>query len=430
MKTDGKFHALSVVGVLLTFVSGSFSLSRLNIPEFQVKYVLFAVSVTILLAFLTHNSNTIKFSRSAKKFLFLLSAYVLYAIISLFWLNDITVGIPKFIDVMFLFFILLGLSVAIHTFKDRDRLSVIVAYFFVIVGLVYSSQIVITGLAPDSFRSEVYSGGYNIQTRLLFMAACSSLFLSARSGEWKYIAFLCLFLLSIILLASKQGIIAAILVLMLFFLLKMSSRYKSGIHWKKRISKMVIAKRLLTTVAVISVAGWFFYDKIYRIFIITNVYFHKFYLWDIFTNEEFYMLSEKGTRARLFVNSIESIKEHPGFGIGLAGYLDVPNIGFYPHNIVLEFLLDGGILGGVFFLIFATYSIYIVIIARKSVFLPISLIPLYMLIVSSVSGDLYHFRYYFMWVVISLYLLSGRVVSTHRMPAGVFTRLLRRLLVG
>jgi hypothetical protein len=45
---------------------------------------------------------------------------------------------------------LLALSVAVHTFENRDRLAVIVAYFFIIVGLVYSSQIVIGGLALDS----------------------------------------------------------------------------------------------------------------------------------------------------------------------------------------------------------------------------------------------------------------------------------------
>ena len=404
MKADGKFHALFVVGVLLIFVSGRFDLSILNLAEFQVRYVLFAA--TILLVFLGHNSKIIRFSRSTKKFLFLFSAFVLYAAISLFWLNDIAVGIPKFIDVMFLFFILLGLSVAIHTFKDIDRLAVIVAYFFVVIGLVYSSQILISGLAPDSYRGEVYEGGYNVQTRVLFMSVCSSLFLSARGGGWKYIVLLCLFLIGIILLASKQGIIAAIFVLMSFFLLKMSCRYKSGINWKKRISKTVIAKRLLATAAVISAASWFFYDKINTIFMVTNQYFYSFYLWDIFTDEKFYMPYEEGDRALVFVNSIETIKEYPWFGIGLAGYLDVPGIEFYPHNIALEFLLDGGIVGGGFFLAFATYSIYIVIMARKSVYLPISLIPLYMLIVSFVSGGLYDFRYYFMWVIILLYLLT------------------------
>jgi hypothetical protein len=73
MKNDGKFHAFSVISVLLTFVSGRFSLSSLNFAEFQVRYVLFVVSVTILLAFLGHNSKIIKFSQSTKKFLFLLS---------------------------------------------------------------------------------------------------------------------------------------------------------------------------------------------------------------------------------------------------------------------------------------------------------------------------------------------------------------------
>lgn len=406
MKIDDNFSALFVVSVLLTFVSGRFYLSVPNLDWFQVRYVLFAA--TILLVFLGHNSKIIRFSRSTKKFLFLFFAFVLYAVISLFWLNDIAVGIPKFIDVMFLFFILLGLSVAIHTFENIDRLAVIVAYFFVIIGLVYSAQILISGLAPDSYRAEVYAGGYNVQTRVLFMAVCSSLYLSDRGGGWKYTVLLCLFLMGIILLASKQGIIVAALVLALFFLLKMSNRYKSGSNWTKRISKTVIAKKLLATVAVISAASWFFYDKIYSIFMVTNTHIHEFYLWDIFTGEEIYMLSEKGDRARLFMNSIESIKEHPYFGLGLAGYLDVPGIGFHPHNIALEFLLDGGILGGIFFLMFASYSIYIVIMARKSIYLPISLIPLYMLIVSFVSGGLYDFRYYFMWVLILLYLLSNR----------------------
>ncbi len=406
MRTNDKLQALYMIGILLIFVSGRFSLSGPNIAEFQVRYLLFAISVTILLGFLGNSPRIIKFSRSSKKFLLLLSAFVFYVVMSLFWVNDITVGIPKLIDVIFLFFILLGLSIVIHTFENIDRLAVIVAKFFVIIGLVYSAQILISGLAPDSYRGEVYAGGYNVQTRVLFMAVCSSLYLSTRGGGWIYTVLLCLFLIGIILLASKQGIIAAMFVLMLFFLLKMSCHYKSGINWKKRISMRVIAKKLLATVAVISATSWFFYDKIYTIFMVTNSYFHSFYLWDIFAEEKFYLLYKEGDRALLFANSIESIKNHPWFGIGLAGYLDVPGIGFYPHNIAIEFLLDGGIVGGVFFLIFATYSIYIVIMARKSVYLPISLIPLYMLIVSFVSGGLYDFRYYFMWVIILLYLLT------------------------
>ena len=410
-KDDNLLQMLSVVGLLLVFLFGKFSLSRLNLADFKVRYALLAVSLLILLVFLIRNSRVVKFSQASKVFFLLLLISTLYSTISMYWLKDITIGVHKFVDVVFLFFILLSLLVIIHTFENRDRLAVIVAYFFVLVGFVYASQIFWTILMADSFRGEVYKGGYNIQTRILFMSVCSSIFLFARRDKWWFIVLTCFFLSGIVLLVSKQGIVSAVFVLMIFLLLKMFNHFKNSIRKEGKILRVASTGRIFKTVAVISVIVLFFYDRFYRIFNYTITYCYKFFLYRAFTGEDLTILAGTDTRARLFANSIKIIMEHPFWGIGLGGYLDVPGIGFYPHNIALEFLLDGGILGGIFFLIFASYSIYPILKARKSIYLPFCLIPLYMLIVSFISGGLYDFRYYFMWVIISLYLISGRYQS-------------------
>lgn len=406
-KDDKLMQMLFVVGLLLVFLFGKFSLSRLNLVDFQVRYALLAASLPILLAFLWRKPRLVKFSRASQVFFLLLFTFTLYSMISMFWLKDITVGVPKFVDIVFLFFIFLSLLVAIHTFESRDRLAVIVAYFFILVGLVYLSLIYRTALMTNSFRVEVYEGGYNVQTRVLFMSTCSSIFLFARRGRWTDIVLMCCFLSGIVLLASKQGIIGAALMLMVFLLLKMINRFKNSVRRKGKILKASSTGRILKILAVVSVSVLFLYDRLYRVFHYTIYYLREFFLWRAFTGEDLAMLADTGSRARLFVNSIETIMEHPWWGIGLAGYLDVPGIGFYPHNIALEFLLDGGILGGLFFLMFASYSIYIVLKAKRSIYLPFCLILPYMLIVSLVSSGLYDFRYYFMWIVISLYFMSG-----------------------
>lgn len=405
-------QTLFVVGLLLAFLSGKFSLSRLNLAGFQVRYALFAASLLLLLAFLGHNPKIIKFSQDSKMFLLLLLASTLYLMISMFWLEHITVGLSKFVDIVFLLFICLTLLVTIHTFENRDRLAVIVAYFFILIGFVYLFQIFRTSLTAESFRRGiVYAGGYNIQTRILFMSVCSSIFLFALSGRWRHLVLICLFLTGIILLMSKQGIIAAALVLMVFLLLKILNYFKNCICKKGKILKRASIGGILKIVTVVSVSILFLHNRLNFVFRYTTKYFRKFFLWRIFTGENLATVAEMGDRAQLFANSIKTIRQQPLCGVGLAGYLDVPGIGFYPHNIVLEFLLDGGILGGVFILMFMSYSIYIILKARKSIYLPFCLIPLYILIVSLASGGLYDFRYYFMWVIISLYLISNRCQS-------------------
>lgn len=410
-KDDNLLQMLSVVGLLLVFLFGKFSLSRLNLADFQVRYALLAVSLLLLLVFLIRNSRVVKFSQASQVFFLLLFTFTLYSMISVYWLKDITIGVPKFVDIVFLFLIFLSLLVAIHTFESKDRLAVIVAYFFILVGLVYLSLIYRTALMTNSFRVQVYKGGYNVQTRVLFMSTCSSIFLFARRGRWRDIVLMCCFLSGIVLTASKQGIIGAALMLMVFLLLKMLNRIKNSVRRKGKILKASSTGRILKILAVVSVSVLFLYDRLYRVFHYTIYYLREFFLWRAFTGEDLATLADTGGRARLFVNSIETIMQHPWWGIGLAGYLDVPGIGFYPHNIALEFLLDGGILGGIFFLIFASYSIYTILKTRKSIYLPFCLIPLYMLIVSFISGGLYDFRYYFMWVIILLYLISGRYQS-------------------
>lgn len=413
-KNNDIFQVLSIVGLLLTFLCGRFSLSNWNIAYFQIRYAIVMLSLIFLIALLNRNPNFVKYSQAIKVFFLTFFMFTLYSAISMFWLKNITIGISKFIDVIFLLFMLLILLITIHTFKNRDKLAVILAYFFILIGFVYSSTVFYQVFIRGFSRGGVYIGGYNVQTRILFMSISSCIFLFTLKNKSSYIFFICFFLMAIFLLMSKQGIVTSILVLMLFFSIKMFNYFKNIIYKEKKILIMADIKRIFKILAIISVSFLLFHDRIYYILKYTNKYLKEFFWVNILKVDNLTLIAEvaeKSARARLFVNSINAIKEHPFWGIGLGGYLDVPSIGFYPHNIALEFLLDGGILGGIFFLIFASYSIYTILKARKSIYLPFCLIPLYMLIVSFISGGLYDFRYYFMWVIISLYLISGRYQS-------------------
>ncbi len=425
MKAGRECRIAALGGILLTFLSGGFSLARLDLGNLKVRYGLFALSLTFLLVSLGSGLSVISLSRPARRFLAIFYSFAAYAAFSLLWLDNIATGIPKFIDIVFMFALLATLSVVVHVFHDREELATVMAYFFVLIGFVYSWQILVTGLASGSYRGEVYEGGYNVQTRILFMALCSSLFLSARKGHWIYTGLFCLFLAAIVLLASKQGIIAAALMLLAYLLLKSSKHYRRTLSGGRRlVFGKSAAKRLLVMVALTLVAGSLFADKLVRIISVTQRVFGRFYVWDVLSNKDFQRLSGEGDRGYLFVNSVATIREHPWFGIGLAGYCDVPEIAFYPHNIALEFALDGGAPSVFFLLVFVGYGLYLLIQARKSIYLPFGLIPMYMVIVSLVSGGLYDFRYYFMWVVVLLYLVGrssphGDSASSDLSVAGV-----------
>jgi len=390
---------LTLILILTIFVTGRFSLSRSYLVEgflaLDVRYILFCVFCFLVL--MLYKEPLLSPSRHSIMFIFILCIFLIYLIFSMFWLHDMNTGKSKFLDIIFLMLICLGLFFIIHIIKDVEKTAEITAYFFLLMGLFYLSILYANGLNSEDYRSEVYAGGKNVQTRVLFFAIVSSVFLFNYTGKYRYLALVFLFIPGIVLLGSKQGIIAAAFVLLLLLCLEFLSFQKIKGFSKNMKEPRAVWTWVLIIVASVVISMIFVKQSNFRFLIsLTTRYAVGYYRFDP---------ALMSTRDTLYEGSIQVIKEHPIWGIGLAGYNDIPTIGFYPHNIVLEVLLDGGIVAGVLFSLLVFFAFYIIFKGRLSIYLPFFVLPLYILICAMVSGDLYDFRYYFLWAILSLYFL-------------------------
>jgi O-antigen ligase len=81
---------------------------------------------------------------------------------------------------------------------------------------------------------------------------------------------------------------------------------------------------------------------------VQNNYFESA-LWRIslLFNSDFHVASSG--RDVLYNNALAQIKEHPILGSGIGSYAEKAGEYIYPHNIILEILLDFGFIGLIFF---------------------------------------------------------------------------------
>lgn len=75
-------------------------------------------------------------------------------------------------------------------------------------------------------------------------------------------------------------------------------------------------------------------------------------------------------RVHIWITSIESLKESPWFGLGPNGYLLVPDQlkADNPHNLVIQFYVEWGIIGGSLLLILLCYLLHYVVMRTPETF--------------------------------------------------------------
>lgn len=378
---------LSLLTILLVFLSGSFTLNRLNLGfTFEVKYLLF-LGFVFLALFEISNIKSRKEKRLNSTTLFFLIVtftYVFLSTISVFYAKSQILAFEKLISLFFL----LALTISILYIVKEMRPGIFLNYvtgFFVILGIVYAIPVVFSVLSGAS-RGDVNLSGPNVATRILFFAYCSSLY---RYNLYKKIPYLLLgigFLASIVLIGSRGGLVAAIVTLALLFAIK-----RVFVPWNiKKIIKITYKQLLLFPLCLGAII--LVYEPVKRVFMGRVI-------GTTFANETVYTSG----RDVLYAEAISMIKERPIFGNGLASFTASTG-SVYPHNLLLEMILEVGLIGLVFFLIFLMFSISFIFKMKKTPLFILSGIPLYMIIAQMFSGEFYDFRYYFLWsVVLSFY---------------------------
>ncbi len=377
-----KVKKMMTISMILLFLAGDFSLNRFSFIQFEFKAAWIFLYLTILF-FLAIKERNVS-SPSKKNNLFMVFSIVFISVQMIcvynYFSQDVyNLEINSLIILISIF--LLNLNFKLY-YANYDELLSVVCKTFIIVSIVYSIIIFYTAYATGG-RGSIVIGGPNVTTRIVFFGLICSLYLYSIKNKIFYLILVLVFFASIILVGSRGGIVSAIISIIMLIFIKLFNLEVTPIK-NKKIYKSVLG--IIIGIAMIYPLK----DNIKNMFTerIVNLLIKNFYL---------------AGRDELLSKSLYYISKRPIIGYGFGSYYQI--LGEYPHNIILEIMLNTGVLGLLLFIPVVAFMIYIIFKGLKSKYYIFYVLPFYMFMVSNFSGNLYDFRFYFFWVSFSLFLL-------------------------
>lgn len=369
--------------LLTTYLSGTFTLDRLNIGiNIEVRYLLFVLLITLILLGVSRRKEKllIRYNKSLFIIFFVMLLYIFMCTISLYYSSSQLISLEKFLSNIFLTALIIATIFTIGLIKPNQFFNYI-AVFFITIGFIYSIPVFMSVLSGAS-RGDATISGPNVTTRIFFFALCSSLFLYTLNKKNLYFITSIIFIVSIVLVGSRGGLVGGILTVLVLFIVKVIT---SPLIIKKNIS-LTYRQLLLIPIALTFV--YFAYKPVKKVIVerIIGATFQKD--GDIYSSG----------RDILYEKAIWMIKEKPLFGHGLNGFT-IKTGEVYPHNLLLEMMVEIGFIGAFIFLAFFCLSLFIIFKMRNSSLFILTGLPLYMIIVQMFSGEFYDFRYFFLWLI-------------------------------
>lgn len=374
----------ALILLVLTYVSGGFTLERIGLSSgFQVRYVMLAATMFLILMSEIRKEKTKTYRNDTTNF-YLLSTYAYFIIlmITAVYTADIPLFFDKMIDVVFLFGLLITTTYMFRFFTFDEIIGVITTVL-IVVGLIYVIPI-FQSVLSGSLRGTNSIGGPNVVTRVLFFSAASAWYKFHASKKLQMLLLCFAFLAGVVLVGSRGGILGAFGASLVFLSFR-------GLYRPKKKHIRLSLKKLLYYL-IPAAAIFYMWDYLERVFINRIV--------NLLINQVYY-----AGRDLLYVYAEDLIRERPFLGYGLNGYT-IATGEVYPHNTLLEMMVETGVVGAVYFAITCIITLLILKRYRKSDNLIIAILPFYMQIVQMFSGDLYDFRYFFLFSVICLYYMQ------------------------
>ncbi|MEK5026367.1 O-antigen ligase family protein [Paenibacillus sp. FSL M7-1046] len=374
----------ALILLVLTYVSGGFTLERIGLSSgFQIRYVMLAATMFLILMNEIRREKTSTHRNYTTSF-FLVSTYAYFIILMMtaLYTANIPLFFEKMIDVVFLFSLLITTTYMLKFFSFDEIIGVITTVF-IVVGLIYIIPI-FQSVLSGSLRGTNSIGGPNVVTRVLFFSAASAWYKFHASKKLKMLLLCFAFLAGIVLVGSRGGILGAFVVSVVFLAFR-------GVYRPKKKQFSLSLKKILYYLIPVA-AIFYMWDYLERVFINRIV--------NLLINQVYY-----AGRDLLYVYAEDMIRERPFFGFGLNGYT-IATGEVYPHNTLLEMMVETGVVGAVYFVFTCIITLLILRRYRNSDNLIIAILPLYMQIVQMFSGDLYDFRYFFLFSVTCLYYMQ------------------------
>lgn len=378
---------IALLILLFTFLSGQFTLNRLNLGfSLEIRFILCLILILVLLASLK-GRTLICLNFGSKKILLLLYSllvYFFFSTISLFYTLNQNSGISKLFSLLLLLLLIISVLYIVN-FLNASNFFSFITVFFIIIGVIYAIPIYLSVLSGGT-RGEFILSGPNVATRILFFAVCSSLYRYMVTKKNVYVYGSLLFFVSIILVGSRGGLVGAIVVFGLMFFIR-----KILVQWKIKKNFYITYKQLLLFPIGIGIL-LYSYGPVKRV-VINRI------IDTTFGGEE--QVYTAG-RDIIYSQAIEMIKRKPIFGFGIDSFTSFTGQ-VYPHNLLLEMMVEVGVIGAIIFFIFVLYAVLIMFKLKRSPLFVLSGLPLYMVVVQMFSGEFYDFRYFFLWVFPLMY---------------------------
>lgn len=370
-----------LVILVLCYFAGGFTLSRLNIGlNLEVKYILY-IGFVFSIIMTKYKIKVIKLNNNRLSLFYIMSiVYLFITMLSIINSTNKLASLGKFSDLLFLIVLITSLLIVLSDFKEEEFFAFL-SKIIIVIGFIYIIPIFMSIFAGAD-RGGFSLGGYNVITRILFFSACCSIYIYTLNKHIKYFVLTILFFIGIILVGSRGGIVGAVCSLSFLWILKWRFKFKRTLTISFR--KILIPIMVLVIIGIV-------YTPLKRVFDSRVI--------DL-------MFSGNGVytagRDQLYLKAINMIEKKPLVGYGLDGFMiNTGNI--YPHNIVLEIMIETGIIGLVFFVAMLILSIIYAMKMKRTTLSIFSILPLYMIVVQMFSGSLYDFRYYFFWFIPLLY---------------------------
>ena len=387
------------VGAAVYFVlllSGRFNTSRIGLEGYEVRQL----AVVLVLLWVLVRCLRVRVLGSVLPLMFFMVLFILAMALTAFWSPLHYLTEEKLFDACMLLVIMLS---GLLIFSKDPGALIWFLIFMAVVGAAYAGSVLLSIDSQGAAQSRGSAGasGPNVATRVMFLGLLSSVFLSMHFRLKILLLAVPFFLAGVIGVGSRGGIIGASLCLLLILVTEIYS-HNDGVTGQK--SGLM---RRLKILALVSVGGYLFFLLLFPVI--------KF----VFEQRVLKLLVDHihyAGRDDIFSVALASIIDNPLLGLGLGGYTSI-GIYSYPHNLVLEILLDGGMFLAAAFLPLV-FIVYRTFLRAKGKILYLSVACVYMLIVQMASGDYYDFRYFFVYLLITNLFLAIEKRSDALEPRG------------
>jgi O-antigen ligase len=380
MKESNRFTLLRfsefILGsvIALFYLSGNFDLSRLGLGDVELRYLLLPLVLHVLL--LCRLVSGLQYSVPGPDKIILTSVFlILVLIFTAFWSEAPEHAVNTVVDLQIMM-ISLALT-SIGAFHHPRLIHGLLLTLFVF-GLLYAI-VAIQNAFQSGGRGSIFLGGPNVATRVMFIGFLAAISLYSLRKSLTFLLLTPVLLLGILAIGSRGGIVGALLVMAVGVILLMVNRKVFLAHFGRKPLYIVFFCSVALMVMLFPLVQSAFESRVVSL-LINRIHF--------------------AGRDELYVNAVELIFESPVMGYGLSGYYRY-GFNLYPHNMFLEFSLDGGLLLFALGLILLTLILFRLRTsnALQAIF---ALGMVYMFIVQQFSGGYYDFRYFFMFAAISL----------------------------